>query len=135
MISSAAIAAIHHDLNSRRSRPAAARMRRDGAEIRPFVLPKVISPRPAPTIIGIADSLSLRTTEGSEAISTLERGDCFGLSPYSETYPVVASDRRERNNPRARMSGMATGFALAMTGEVSVFAEQCCAVESLAMTR
>lgn len=74
MISSAAIAAIHHDLNSRRSRPAAARTRRDDAEIRPFVLPKVIPRRPAPTIVGIADEAhSQDRNADNSGIITAER--------------------------------------------------------------
>ena len=66
-ISVAAIAAIHHDLNSCRSRPTAARTGRDGAAIRPSVLPKVIPRRPAPTIIGIAEGNGWASTGSAGA--------------------------------------------------------------------
>jgi hypothetical protein len=76
----------------------------------------------------------LRATAGSKAIPAFACGRWLWAAPYSETYSVVVSDQRERSNPRVRLSEMAAGFALAMTGEVSVFTEQRCAVESLAMT-
>jgi len=63
-----------------------------------------------------------------------QEGDGFGLSPYSETCLSLRTTEGSEAISALERGGLLRAIALATTGKVSVLVERRCAVGSLAMT-